>query len=190
MGYGRQCRSTGLSLRWVRDLFFPGQADAFETMSAEAEGVPPGCEGMSAYIGVGIRGEDRGRNYGGFVFPVPWNISDYGRAHFFRAALETNAFGVRANLDVLYSKGAMRPNVLHLCGGQSRSALWAQILADVTGTAVQTYVNPECTALGAAVQAACGVGLYDSLGEAAETFARKLVCYYPQKDANYPEIYA
>ena len=80
--------------------------------------------------------------------------------------------------------------MLHLCGGQSRSALWAQILADVTGTAVPTYVNPECTALGAAVQAACGVGLYDSLGEAAETFARKLVCYYPQKDTNYPEIYA
>ena len=49
--------------------------------------VRPGCDGMSAYIGVGIRDEDRGLNWGGFCFPVPWNVSDYTRAHFFPLCL-------------------------------------------------------------------------------------------------------
>lgn len=182
--------STGLSLRWVRDIFYPGRTDAFDEMTAQAASVPPGCGGMSAYIGVGIRGEDRGKNYGGFVFPVPWNVSDYTRGHFFRAALETNAFGVCANLEVLRRKGAAAPKLLHLCGGQSRSALWAQILADTAGIPVQTYENPESTALGAAMQAAVGAGVYCSLEEAAAVFARKKAAFIPDADTPYPEIYA
>lgn len=183
--------STGLSLRWVRDLLAGAEAGSFSDLSAAAAEIAPGCDGMMAYIGVGIRGENRGRNYGGFVFPVPWNISDYKKAHFFRAALESNAFGVRANLEVLMEKGAARPQTLYVCGGQSRSALWDQILADTAGIPVQTYENPECTALGAAAQAAAGIGWYASLEEAAQAWARKGPLYLPGRDGaeQYQAIY-
>ena len=157
-------------------------------MEAEALRIPPGCDGMCAYIGMGVRGEDRGRNWGGFCFPVPWNISDYTRAHFFRAAFETNAFGVVANLYVLRGKGIALPQILHACGGQSLSALWPQILADTTGICVQTYRNPECTAAGAAAMAAVGIGAYSSMSEAASAFSEKGRLYTPTAGSPYPEI--
>lgn len=163
---------TGLSLRWVRDLLCQGADGAFEQMSREAEQIAPGCDGMSAYIGVTLAGEPQAANLGGFLFPVPWNIADFTRAHFFRAALETNAFGVCANLAALQTLGADAPDVLHVCGGQSRSGLFLRILADASGLPVQPYQNPESTALGAALCAAKGAGYFDSLDEAAKAFVR------------------
>lgn len=181
--------STGLSYRWVRDLFFPGEEDAFRCMEAEARTVPPGSGGMNAYIGVGIRGEEKGRNLGGFLFPVPWNISDFSRAHFLRAALESNAFATAANLEALRAAGAEKPEPLHLCGGQSRSPLWAEMLADASGAVVQTYENPEATALGAALLAAYGAGLYPTVRAAAEAFVRPGRRYAPNPDSPYPALY-
>lgn len=180
--------STGLSLRWVRDLFMPS-GGSFSDMEEEAKQVVPGCDGMSAYIGVGIRDENRGRNWGGFCFPVPWNVSDYTRAHFFRAAFESNAFGVTANLEVLRRKGIHTPDRLHVCGGQSQTKLWDQILADTTQIPVQTYKNTECTALGAAAMAAFGIGVFGTLEEAVNAFSEEDVLYIPDKNSNYPAIY-
>ena len=181
--------STGLSLRWVRNLFLTPEA-SFADMEAEAMQVRPGCDGMSAYIGVGIRDEDRGLNWGGFCFPVPWNVSDYTRAHFFRSAFETNAFGVMANLEVLQRKGIALPEQLHVCGGQSHSGLWPQILADTVQIPVQTYQTTECTALGAAAMAAFGTGVYRSLTEAVSAFSAEGTLYRPDAGSPYPEIYA
>lgn len=181
--------STGLSLRWVRDLFLP-LGGSFSLMEEEAKQAAPGCDGMSAYIGVGIRDEDRGRNWGGFCFPVPWNVSDYTRAHFFRAAFESNAFGVMANLEVLRRKGISLPDRLHVCGGQSQAKLWNQILADTTQVPVQTYKKTECTALGAAAMAAFGTGEFDSLEEAVDIFSEEDVLYIPERNSVYPAIYA
>lgn len=181
--------STGLSLRWVRDLFLPSGGD-FSLMEEEAKRVLPGCDGMSAYIGVGIRGEDRGRNWGGFCFPVPWNINDYQRAHFFRAVFESNAFGVAANLEVLRKKGIALPERLRVCGGQSQARLWNQILADTVQIPIQTYQNTECTALGAAAMAAYGTGAFGSLEEAVGVFSKEDVLYVPEERSPYPAIYS
>ena len=126
---------------------------------------------------------------GGFLVPVPWNISDFGRAHFLRAALESNAFGTAANLEALWASGAEKPELLHLCGGQSRSPLWAGMLADTAGVAVQTYENAEATALGAALLAAYGVGLYPTVRAAAEAFVRPGRRYAPDPDSPYPALY-
>ena len=180
--------STGLSLRWVRDLFLSPKG-SFAVMEEEAKQVAQGCDGMSAYIGIGIRDEDRGRNWGGFCFPVPWNVSDYTRAHFFRAAFETNAFGVMANLEVLQRKGIVLPDRLHVCGGQCQTKLWTRILADTTQIPVQTYKSAECTAQGAAAMAAFGIGVFASVQEAVHAFSEEDVLYIPEKGSAYPAIY-
>ncbi len=182
---------TGLSLRWLRDLLCQGADDAFGQMSREAEQVAPGCDGMAAYIGVTLAGEPQTANLGGFLFPVPWNITDFTRAHFFRAALETNAFGVCANLAALRALGADAPDVLHVCGGQSRSELFLQILADASNLPVQPYQNPESTALGAALCAAKGAGYFGSLDEAANAFVRPTERIEPRADGvkAYREIF-
>ncbi|MGC8074674.1 FGGY-family carbohydrate kinase, partial [Salmonella enterica] len=53
-------------------------------------------------------------------------------------------------------------------GGGSKGKLWSQILADVTGLVVNIPVVKEATALGCAIAAGVGVGLYPSLSEAGK----------------------
>jgi xylulokinase len=52
-------------------------------------------------------------------------------------------------------------------GGGSRSALWRQMIADVTGKPVRRSRTSEATALGAGILAAAGVGLFPGAREAA-----------------------
>ena len=51
------------------------------------------------------------------------------------------------------------------CGG-GKSPLWRQMLADVMNCPVATTVNTEGPALGAAILASVGAGLYPSVQEA------------------------
>ena len=59
------------------------------------------------------------------------------------------------------------PDRLIFAGGASKSPLWCQILADATGKPVVTPVVKEATALGAAILAGYGVGIYPSITEGA-----------------------
>jgi autoinducer 2 (AI-2) kinase len=95
-----------------------------------------------------------------------------------------------ANLEVLQRKGIALPEQLHVCGGQSHSGLWPQILADTVQIPVQTYQTTECTALGAAAMAAFGTGVYRSLTEAVSAFSAEGTLYRPDAGSPYPEIYA
>jgi xylulokinase len=49
------------------------------------------------------------------------------------------------------------------CGGGGKSPLWRQMLADVFQMPVATTVNTEGPALGVAILAGVGAGLYESV---------------------------
>ena len=52
------------------------------------------------------------------------------------------------------------------CGGGGTSPLWRQMLADLYGCKVKTTLNKEGPALGVALLAAVGAGIYSSVPEA------------------------
>jgi autoinducer 2 (AI-2) kinase len=53
-------------------------------------------------------------------------------------------------------------------GGASKGELWCQILADVTGCKIKIPKVTEATALGAAMAAGVGAGIYDNIATATE----------------------
>jgi xylulokinase len=55
-----------------------------------------------------------------------------------------------------------------LTGGGARSAFWRQMFADVYGLPVRRLANDEGAALGAALLAGVGAGIYEDLGKAAQ----------------------
>ena len=59
-------------------------------------------------------------------------------------------------------------------GGGSRSDLWCQIFADVTGKQVYRANTTEAAALGAGILAAYAVGWYPSVQQAAQAMSRLL----------------
>ena len=91
----------------------------------------------------------------------------HGRAEMVRAVLEGCALHLRSILDGL---GATEPLVV--AGGGAKSALWRQIIADATGRTLIVPQVLEAGALGAAILAGVGVGLYPSIREASASLVR------------------
>jgi autoinducer 2 (AI-2) kinase len=179
--------STGFSYRWARDLFLGDEqkdANAFTSMEKAASEIPIGADGMLAYIGMELTGSDPGQNLGGFIFPVPWDITDISAQQFYRAALETNIFSVRANIDHLTEITGNHYSEIHLCGGQSRSGLFAQGLADVTGLPVKVYKVREASALGACLSAACGMHLFPDIDTSIQAMVHLESVQYPGAEAS------
>jgi sugar (pentulose or hexulose) kinase len=55
-----------------------------------------------------------------------------------------------------------------ICGGTTRSDLWLQIHADVTGLPMTVTAVPDAPILGCAILAAVGAGLHADIATAAE----------------------
>jgi xylulokinase len=95
----------------------------------------------------------------------------HGRQHFFRAIMEGIAFEQRLAFEGMEPQLDQAIDLLLTTGGGSRSALWRQIVADVTGKTVVACREAETTSLGAGMQAAAAAGWYGSVREAAEAMS-------------------
>ena len=73
-------------------------------------------------------------------------------------------------------------NTIVFAGGASKGELWSQILADVTGCRVKIPKVTEATALGAAMSAGVGVGIYESIKDAAKKLVVWEKVYEPNMD--------
>jgi glycerol kinase len=90
-----------------------------------------------------------------------------GRAQIARAALEAMSHQTHDLMEAFAADGAGW-EVLKIDGGMSANNWLAQDLADVTGLTVERPAFVETTALGAAMLAGVGCGMFGSLEEAAE----------------------
>jgi xylulokinase len=75
-----------------------------------------------------------------------------------RSILEGIAFQIRQNLDICENLGENTENIIAF-GGGSQSALWCQIIADVTGKTIQALPFPDAAAQGAAMLAFGELGI-------------------------------
>jgi glycerol kinase len=87
-------------------------------------------------------------------------------AHIARAALEAAAYQSAEVLGAM-SGGQLKLESLRVDGGMARNDWFLQFLSDVLDVEVVRPANTETTALGAAILAAVGAGLFGSLEEAA-----------------------
>jgi L-fuculokinase len=86
----------------------------------------------------------------------------------YRAALEGLAFQLKDALAVFKTAAGIEPQALRVVGGGAKNHLWNQIRADVTGLPVVVPAEVEATALGAAIVALVGAGVYASIDEARD----------------------
>jgi len=183
---------TGWLYRWVRDSLgdleiAASQAtgiDAYDLLNLEAERVPPGSNGMLAYLGASIMNVSQ-------KAPSPTGIigleafsreGSSGKGEIARAVLESTCFAVRANCEQLEEVSGNVIQELVFCGGASRSMLWAQIQSDVLNRPVRVPLLKEATALGASILAGVGVEIYDSISDAVERLVRWEPTIRPHRD--------
>lgn len=149
--------------RWLRDRFFLQGDDesagerAFAEMDRLAGETPPGSDGLLFHPY--LQGERA-------PYWDPLLRADFigatmshGRGHFARALYEGIAYSIRDLLETARSLG-LSFGEIRLMGGGARSAVWRQIIADVTGLTIERPANGDAS-FGAALVAGIGAGIYD-----------------------------
>ncbi len=115
----------------------------------------------------------------------------HDRRHLSRAVVEGCVCALRDVTTRLQAMG-LPGTEIRVVGGGARSPLWLQIKADMCGLPVRPVLGPEPTALGGAMLAAVGAGMYPDAGAAARQMARLGEERYepePDRSACYDEGY-
>lgn len=121
---------------------------------------------------------------------IGWS-ADTGRVHLYRAIMEGIAFEQKFLYDEMETSLNKKIEKIIILGGGAKSALWRQILADITGVPVFTPHTFEATCLGAAMLAAYTVGMYKTVQQASKKMSRFKDKFYPdeKKRQFYMKIY-
>jgi xylulokinase len=166
-------QSAGLSLKWFRDNLCWGEMETAHSMGVDpyyltdkaADEVPIGANRLLylPYLN-GERTPHLDANARGVFFGLS---AMHKKRDLLRAVMEGVTFSMRDCVEVMR---AMRIEVSDMmaCGGGGASPLWRQMLADLYACPVKTTLNKEGAALGAALLAATGAGLYSSVPEACK----------------------
>jgi xylulokinase len=96
-----------------------------------------------------------------------------------RAVMEGICFDIRDMLDAMVAGNVPEYNLVRLTGGISRSEYWCQMQADIYNRPCETVAQEEATALGCAMVAAVGVGVYKNLEEASDNMVTVTKRYEP-----------
>jgi len=148
----------GAALQWVNEgLGVPGGGSGVEALAQTAK-EDHGVVLVPAFTGLGAPWWDAGAR--GALFGL---TRDSGLAEIAQAAFDACALQTRDLIEAMRADapGAFGAEVeLRIDGGMSRSAWFSQRLADYTGVAVGRVSYQEMTALGAALFAGIGAGVY------------------------------
>ncbi len=158
------------TVSWLRSLFeaqLTAAAAAAGTsvedvMNAGAATVPAGSDGLLTVLDW-LAPTDHPYRRG-----VMLGFDDrHGWAHLYRSVLEGIALTMQARMTAMTDELGRPLHRLVLSGGGARSDLMAQIVADVFDLPVTRMQAPSGAALGSAVCAAAGLGLYPDVVTAA-----------------------
>lgn len=136
------------------------QAEVFE----RARQAPPGSDGVLFVPALSGSTAPRwnARMRGG-LFGLAMNHTS---AHIARAVLEGCAYALRDIVERLEALG-LGHGEIRIVGGGARDDLWATIKADVLGRPVRRVLTKEATAVGAAMVAGVGVGMFADFAAAS-----------------------
>lgn len=168
-----EMETAGICLEWVKNEFY------------RHEQQDPNCPSIYALMDESIKDIPAGSDY--LIF-TPWlygercpvsdvyvkstffNLSaSHRREHMLKAIYEGIAFNLRWILEIFDRRYDFSLPVLRVIGGGSNSDEWMQIIADVTQRRIEKVSESQtCGAIGAALIAAVGLGVYPDIGAAAE----------------------
>lgn len=159
----------GGALMWFRDAFCQAEAaqaeaqgiSTYQLISQMADSVAPGADDL--IFAPWLSGERAPvlDHYARGAF-VGLGLS-HTKAHLARAVMEGVAFHLRWIIEAMEALG-LSIGPLQAIGGGCTSAVWTQIISDITGRPLRVLKHAqEAGAIGAALTVAVGLGLYPSM---------------------------
>jgi len=183
----------GEALDWFARTLYPDSPQPAAHLLAEAGLSEAGAAGILSTIGVSIMNARELRVPTGALTLSHLSMAHdpQRRRHLVRAITEGMVYGLRANLEQLREVAATDAATLAVAGGISRSAVFAQLVSEVTNHAVDIGATGEATALGAALCAGVAAGVFRDLPEAAQRMRNQIRTLQPDREraAVYAELY-
>jgi len=180
--------SAGLSLKWLRDGVF--EKRSYQALAEMAAGVVPGAEGLfflphlagertphmdpqaqGAWVGLTLR---------------------HHRGHLVRAVMEGVVLALRQGFELMLELGVPAKRVV-ASGGGTQHPLWLQLQADIFKRPIYRTQTKEAAAVGAALLAGVGVGVYpDARAACRQTvrWADEVILPIPESVTLYDDVYA
>lgn len=192
-------QGAGLSLKWFRDNFCTNEIevakymgiDPYVLMTKEAEKVPAGSRGVIylPYL-MGERTPHLNPKAKGVFFGLS---AAHTKNEMLRAVIEGVSYSLLDCMEIIKDTG-MNPTNVMVSGGGGKSELWRQILADMFNCKVSTNKSSEGPALGVALLAGVGTGVYKDINEACSIAISENSIQYPKEENSlvykrYYEIY-
>lgn len=179
--------STGSVVAWYRRLL--GESTSYEELEADAAAIPLGCEGVVSldhFQGNRTPHTDA-LSRGG----ITGLTLKHGRGHIFRSLIESVCFGTEAVLEGMRRNG-YSPSSIVIAGGPTKSDLWLQCHADISGIPFVLTKESNAPALGCAVVAAVAAGCYPDVmsAVAAMVHVDRVVQPDEQRCQEYRKVYA
>jgi len=160
--------TSGLALEYFRELF-RGDKAYFERIEPMVAGVPPGSNGLIVLpFFMGARSVRWNPQATGILFGLTFAHKE---KEIIRALMEGIAFEERTALTVFREMG-FAPREIRAIGGGSRSGVWNQIKADVTGSRLVTLNVSDVASFGAWALAAAALGLHADPQTAVERHSK------------------
>ncbi len=185
-------QAAGLSLKWFKDHFCQDYSqeaqkqgvDVYDLINRDISQVEPGSNKLIylPYL-MGERTPHLDPDCRGVFFGLS---AIHTKAHMLRAIMEGVSYSLSDCNDILEEMG-IRVGQMMACGGGGKSPVWRQMLADMYGCGVKTVAQTEGPALGVAILAGVGCGIYESVEAACDVLISEDKSAEP--DARQAELY-
>ena len=166
-------QAAGLSLKWFRDEFCQNYVDRaaqqgvdpYVLMDRDAEQIPVGSDRLLylPYL-MGERTPHLDPDCRGVFFGLS---AIHTQAHLIRAVMEGVSFSLKDCQRIISEMGVTVDQMM-ACGGGGTSPLWRQMLADLFDCGVNTLSTNQGGALGAAILAGVGAGIFRDVPSACD----------------------
>ncbi len=185
-------QGAGLSLKWFRDNFCIEEkrtaelleVDPYELIVNEAAKARQGSEGLIylPYL-MGERTPHLDPLARGVFFGL---TSRHGKREIVRSIMEGVVYSLKDCLDIIEGMSGPASEV-RASGGGAGSGLWRQMLSDIFDRDICVVLDSAGPALGAAVLAGTGAGIYRTVAEGCKAAVRSRKTNTPEKTGH--EIY-
>ncbi len=153
--------------------------EIYDLLTEEAATVNPGSEGLIflPYL-IGERTPHKDAHAKGVFFGFSLRHS---KAHFTRATLEGITYALKDSMQIIESTG-QQIDEIYATGGGAKSPFWLQMQADIFNKEVFSLQAGEGPALGAALIAGVGTGLWDDFITTCHKLIKIKKIYKPSPD--------
>ncbi|EUJ52298.1 xylulokinase [Paenilisteria rocourtiae] len=180
--------AAGYSLSWFKEQFAPGES--YVELLDGIKDIPVGADGLlfTPYI-VGERTPYADSKIRGSFIGID---ARHTRTHFAKAVLEGITFSLRDSMHLMETRAQKHFTAVISTGGGAQNKDWLQMQADILGVTIETLASEQGPALGAAMIAAVGSGIFSDLSSAVPAFIKKKATFEPNmaNHAKYDGFYA